>query len=130
MFDLATFVAQYLGKGGTGDTAQNKGQCVGLIEVWLDANKKPHIWGNAADLLANADVKAYKRVMNIPTNAPPPGAVVCWNSTWGDGAGHTAIVVAANPHALVVFEQNDPIGSPPVVATHNYTGVVGWLVLT
>lgn len=130
MIDLATFIAQYLGQGGTGDTAENKGQCVGLIEVWLDANKKPHIWGNAADLLANADAKAYKRVTNIPTNAPPPGAVVCWNKTWGNGAGHTAIVVAANPQALVVFEQNDPTGSPPVVATHNYTGVVGWLVLT
>jgi hypothetical protein len=108
MIDLATFISQYLGKANTGDTGPNKGQCVGLIEVWLDANGKPHIPGNAVDLLANADPKVYKRTNNIPTNAPPPGAVVCWA-------------------ALVVFEQNDPTGSPPMVATHNYNGVAGWL---
>jgi len=128
--DLATFISDYLGKANTGDTPQNAGQCVGLVEKWLDVNKKPHIWGNADQLLANADPKVYKRVTNIPTNHPPPGAVVCWNNAWGGGAGHTAIVVASNVMALVVFEQNDPIGSPPVVATHNYSGVAGWLVFS
>jgi len=98
-----------------------------LIEAWLDVNNKPHIWGNADQLLANADPKVYKRTVNIPTNYPPPGAIVCWDSSWGGGYGHTAIVVAANVNALVVFEQNDPDGSPPVVATHNYNGIVGWL---
>jgi hypothetical protein len=127
MVDLATFIGKYLGRANTGDTPQNRGQCVGLIEAWLDENHKPHIWGNADELLANADLKVYKRVTNIPTNHPPPGAVVCWGNTWGGGAGHTAIVVAANVNALVVFEQNDPTGSPPVVATHNYNGVQGWL---
>lgn len=127
MVDLAGFISKYLGKVTTGDTLQNAGQCVGLIEMWLDANGKPHIWGNADQLLANADPRIYKRTMNIPTNSPPPGAIVCWNDTWGGGAGHTAIVVAANVMALVVFEQNDPEGSPPVVATHSYSGIVGWL---
>jgi CHAP domain len=128
MIDLATFITKYLGKANTGDNAANRGQCVGLIEAWLDENSKPHIWGNAAQLLANADPKTYRKTTNIPTNHPPPGAVVCWNSTWGGGFGHTAIVVAANVNALVVFEQNDPTGSPPVVATHNYSGVAGWLI--
>ena len=127
MVDLATFISNYLGKANTGDTPGNLGQCVGLIEVWLDANKKPHIPGNAVDLFANADPKFYKKVANIPTNHPPPGAIVCWNGTWGGGYGHTAVVVASNVNALVVFEQNDPTGSPPVVATHNYNGVQGWL---
>lgn len=127
MADLATFIGQYLGKANTGDTPGNKGQCVGLIEVWLDANKKPHIWGNADQLLANADRKIYKRTTNIPTNNPPPGAIVCWNGTWGAGAGHTAIVVASNVMQLVVFEQNDPDGAPPTVATHSYSGIEGWL---
>ena len=127
MVDLPTFIAQYLGKANTGDTAQNRGQCVGLIEVWLTANGKPHVWGNAADLIANADAKVYKKTTNIPTNVPPPGAIVCWNSSWGGGAGHTAIVVAATVNLLVVFEQNDPTGSAPVVATHNYGGIQGWL---
>jgi len=127
MIDLATFISQYLGKANTGDTPQNAGQCVGLVEAWLDANKAPHVWGNAVDLLANADPKFYKRVSNIPTNFPPPGAIVCWRGTWGGGYGHTAIVVAANVNLLVVFEQNNPIGGAPVVATHNYSGVQGWL---
>jgi len=127
MTDLAAFISNYLGKANTGDTPENAGQCVGLVEKWLDANGKPHIWGNAAELLANANPKVYKRTTNIPTNHPPPGAVVCWNSSWGGGAGHTAIVVASNVMGLVVFEQNDPTGSPPVVATHSYNGVQGWL---
>lgn len=127
MIDLAPFIAEHLGKANTGDTPGNKGQCVGLIEVWLDANGKKHIWGNADQLLANADPKVYKRTTNIPTNHPPPGAIVCWNGSWGDGAGHTAIVVAANVMFLVAFEQNDPTGSPPVVATHNYNGIEGWV---
>ena len=125
MIDLATFISQYLGKANTGDTPQNRGQCVGLIEAWLDANGKPHIWGNAADLIANADPKVYKKVTNIPTNNPPPGAIVCWNSTWGGGAGHTAIVVASNVNLLVVFEQNDPDGSAPVLIFFQSTGQRG-----
>jgi hypothetical protein len=127
MVDLAAFISNYLGRANTGDTPQNRGQCVGLIEVWLTANGKPHVWGNAADLLANADLKVYKLVRNIPTNHPPPGAIVCWNNTWGGGLGHTGIVVASNVNLLAVFEQNDPTGSTPVVATHNYRGVLGWL---
>jgi len=127
VIDLAPFIAEFLGQPNTGDTPENAGQCVGLVEKWLDANGKPHIWGNADQLLANADKRLYKRTTNIPTNHPPPGAIVCWSSSWGDGAGHTAIVVAANVMGLVVFEQNDPTGSPPVVATHGYSGVEGWL---
>ena len=127
MIDLATFIGQYLGVANTGENSVNKGQCVGLIEVWLTANKKPHIPGNAVDLLANADLKVYKMFANKPNNIPPAGAVVCWNATWGGGYGHTAVVVAANVSQLVVFEQNDPTGAPPVVRTHNYNGIAGWL---
>ena len=127
MVDLAKFISQYLGKANTGENSVNKGQCVGLIEVWLTANGKPHIPGNAVDLLANADPKVYKKTVNIPTNVPPPGAIVCWNGTWGGGYGHTAVVVAANVLQLVVFEQNDPDGAPPTVATHPYSGIQGWI---
>lgn len=127
MINLATFISQYLGKANTGENPVNKGQCVGLIEVWLTANGKPHIPGNAVDLIANADPKFYRKVVNIPTNVPPPGAIVCWNGTWGGGYGHTAVVVAANVLQLVVFEQNDPFSAPPVVATHSYNGIQGWI---
>lgn len=127
MVDLALFIRQYLGKANTGDTPGNLGQCVGLIEVWLDANKKPHIPGNAVDLLANADLRIYRRTTNTPNNYPNPGSIVCWDGTWGAGYGHTAIVVASSVLQLVVFEQNDPDGAPPLVATHDYAGVEGWL---
>src|SRR5664279_5649780 len=126
MIDLTTFMAMYLGIAHTGDTPANKGQCVGLVEQWLDAQKRPHIWGDAKDLLANAG-SGYRVTRNGPTNAPAPGNVVCWDSTWGAGAGHTAVVVAANSNYLVVFEQNNPQGSPPIVTTHGYSGVLGWL---
>lgn len=127
MYDLLAFVEQYLAVPNTGDTPENKGQCVGLIEVWLDANKLPHIWGNAKDLMTNATTQFYRVIGNGPTNYPLPGAIVCWDETWGAGAGHTAVVLAANSMHLVVFEQNDPTGSPPLVATHTYQGVLGWI---
>ena len=127
MVNLASFISQYLGKANTGENSVNKGQCVGLIEVWLSANGKSHIPGNAVDLLANADPKVYKKTVNIPTNVPPPGAIVTWNGSWGGGYGHTAVVVAANVLQLVVFEQNDPDGAPPTVVTHPYSGVQCWI---
>jgi surface antigen len=125
--NLADFIAAYLGVADTGDTPENKGQCVGLVEMWLDTNKRPHIWGDACDLLNNASLTVYKVTSNLPRNCPPPGAIVCWNGNWGAGHGHTAIVVAANIYYLVVFEQNNPEGSAPIVATHGYTDVLGWI---
>ncbi len=124
---LIAFIQKYLGVQNTGDTAANKGQCVGLIEVWVDEHHLPHLWGNAKDLLTNADPAHYAVVRNTPTNVPSPGAVLVWGSTWGGGFGHTAVVVAATEMRVVVFEQNDPDGSPPLVATHDYAGVIGWL---
>jgi CHAP domain len=127
MINLAAFISTLLGAPNVGDTPENTGQCVGLIERWLSSNTKPHIWGDAKDLLANADLKIYRIVHNNPTNAPPPGAVVVWDASWGAGHGHTAICVAGNANHLAVFEQNDPMGSPCLVATHDYAGVAGWL---
>ena len=128
MIPLLPFLQRYLGAANTGDTDPNRGQCVGLVEVWIDANKRPHVIGNAVDLLNNAPPASYKVVRNGPNNFPPAGAIVCWDGSWGGGYGHTAIVVAATPLLLAVFEQNDPDGAPPVVATHSYDGVAGWLV--
>lgn len=127
MVDIATFIRLRLGVPNTGDTPGNRGQCVGLVEDWLDANLKPHVPGNAKDLLANADRKVYKVTVNAAYNSPPPGAVVVWGGSWGAGYGHTAVVVAANAEWLVVFEQNDPTGALPRVATHTYAGVIGWI---
>ena len=126
---LLAFIAQYLGRLGTGTTAANKGQCVGLVEAWLAALGKGPIWGNAIDLLANADLKVCTLVRNTPDNYPPAGAIVCWGGSFGGGLGHTAVVLAATRTWLAVFEQNNPAGVPPMVATHLYTGVAGWLIV-
>jgi hypothetical protein len=125
--DLATFISALLSQRNVGDTQENAGQCVGLVERWLDANKKPHIWGDAKDLMTNAPPSVFKVTANLPLNAPQPGNIVCWDSSWGLGHGHTAIVIAANIRSLAVFEQNNPIGSAPIVWTHGYTGVAGWI---
>jgi CHAP domain len=126
---LLDFIQQYFYVPNVGDNPQNKGQCVGLIEVWLDQHKLEHIWGDAKDLLANADPQIYTVVKNGPNNAPPRGAIVVWDRTWGGGYGHTAICVASTPLHLAVFEQNDPDGYPPLLATHDYNGVAGWIVV-
>jgi hypothetical protein len=130
MVDLLAFVQEYLGLPNTGDTAGNLGQCVGLVEKWLDANSLPHIWGNAKDLPDNIDPNVFKYTPNTPTNYPQPGAIVCWDDSWGAGFGHTAIVLAARVMFLAVFEQNNPTGSPPIVATHGYDGVLGWITFS
>jgi hypothetical protein len=111
----------------TGDNAANQGQCVGLVEAWLDHLGKPHVFGNAKDLLREASTAAYMVVVNTPNNFPKPGDIIVWGSTWGNGFGHTAIVLAANVYWVAVLEQNDPTGAMPVAATHGYSGVIGWL---
>ena len=124
---LIKFISLIWGRVLVGDTPENKGQCVGLVEQWLDANLKLHIWGDAKALLVNADPKVYKVTDNTPLNFPPLGAIVVWGADWGNGHGHCAVVVAANASRMAVFEQNNPVGSPPVLATHGYSGVLGWL---
>ncbi len=125
--DLSLFSIRYLGVGNVGENDVNRGQCVGLIEVWLTSQGKPHIPGNAKDLLVGADPKQYRVTHNGPQNYPLPGDIVCWDGSWGGGYGHTAIVVAANAMHLAVLEQNDPTGSPCIIATHDYSGVAGWV---
>ncbi len=126
---LLAFIARYLGATGTGTTVQNRGQCVGLVEAWLATLGLGPIWGNAIDLLTNADLKLYTAVRNAPDNYPPAGSIVTWGPSFGGGYGHTAVVIAATNMHIAVFEQNNPTGSPPVVATHPYTGVTGWLIV-
>jgi hypothetical protein len=124
---LIRFISLYFGRLMVGDTPENMGECVGLIETWLDTNLKPHVWGDAKALLLNADPKVYRVTDNKPDNYPPLGAIVVWGAAWGQGHGHCAIAVAANSSRLAVFEQNNPAGSPPILATHDYSGVLGWL---
>ena len=127
MFNLFGFISTYLGQMNVGDTPENIGECVGLVEKWLDVNGKLHIWGNARELLVNADVRSYRVFKNNPTNVPPAGSIIVWDGTWGNGFGHTAVVIAGNMNHFVSFEQNNPVGHPPTVVEHDYQGVLGWI---
>jgi len=135
---LQQFVAVNIGKPNLGDTPQNKGQCVGLIEVWLDALgvNDPHLWGNAIDLLKNADPSKFDVVYNKPgdtTQFPPDGAVVVLGAPYGkqpDGTylGHTGLSNKSSGVILRLFEQNDPLNGLPQIRQYDYTSCVGWLV--
>ena len=124
---LAAFISKYSGKWSVGNTPENTGQCVGLVEVWMDSLHLPHVWGDAADLLSNANMGSYLRIYNSATNFPLPGDIVVWGPTWGGGHGHTGIAVRAGVMNFTAFQQNDPENSTPHRKFYAYNGVRGWL---
>jgi CHAP domain len=124
---LEGFIDTELGKANAGTNDINRGQCTGLVALWLAACMKPPIFADGKDMLTNASPTAYHIEVNTPINYPISGDVVAWNANFGAGHGHTAIVLAANVGGVVVFEQNNPDGAPPLVTTHDYTDVLGWL---
>lgn len=115
---MESFITNYNGDHGVGNTAANKGECVGLVMVWLASIGAPHIWGNACDLPANADRNAYTITPYTPGYVPNVGDAVSWPAGWGGSSvGHTAIVApGTTAKKLVVFEQNDRIDNHNGVA--------------
>lgn len=124
---LSAFIRKYGAVPNVGDTPINRGQCVGLVQQWIDTLALPHVWGNAKDLLANAPVSSYRIFHNSPTNYPSPGDIVVWGESWGGGYGHTGIAVTGHVMDFTAFEQNDPPGSAPRLKVYSYDGVIGWL---
>ena len=122
------FVAKYKGQKNVGNTTDNKGQCVGLVMVWFEAIKTPHIWGHAMDLLKNADKEEYEVIANTPDAVPQKGDVVVWRKGFNGTFGHTAIATGkGDTKTFEVFEQNNPLGSDCHFRTYNYSYVEGWL---
>lgn len=124
-------IKKYFDQPNVGDTPQNKGQCVGLIECYIDDLGLPHDWGNAKDLLADADTTKFTVVKNNPSDTsqfPPIGAIMVLDGTWGNGDGHTGVVVFADGIVYAMLEQNNPTGHKPQILTHDYKGVLGWLI--
>lgn len=109
---MDNFITQYNGKTGVGDTSGNKGQCVGLVEVYFDTLGLPHIWGNACDMPNNADRGSFDVVNNSSTYVPPVGSAVVYPAGWGGSSvGHIALVAPGTTvNKLKVFEQNNKIG--------------------
>jgi len=128
---LYDFILQYFDQPNVGNTPENKGQCVGLVSVAMDALKIPHEWGNAKDLLANANTQYFEIILNSVSLIPSPGDILVYGSNYGGGDGHTALCVFASEMKLVRFEQNNPTGSNPILSTvaydNNVNGLLGWL---
>lgn len=132
---LQTFEAQYTGVANVGDTPQNLGQCVGLIEKWLDVFNLPHIWGNAIDLPANAPAANYTVINNTPTGSPSPGDVFVLKEPYGatlqNGQtvylGHCGVVIVADLNQVTMFEANDPLGAAPQIKSYSYTNDCQWI---
>lgn len=122
------FLAQYNGKTNVGNTPENKGQCVGLASVWIDALKGPHVWGDAKDMYQNADTNFFEKIPNSLTAVPRKGDIVIWNGTFNRGPGHVAIATGkGDTKTFEVFEQNNPLGSNCHLRTYsNYNYVTGW----
>lgn len=125
---MQEFIAKYNGVGNVGNTTDNRGECVGLVMVWLKDQGLPHVWGHAKDLLINADRNSYNVIDNTPEAVPNPGDVIVWKQGFNNTFGHTAIVTKATVNTFEVFEQNNPLGSPCRLHTYkNYAYVDGWL---
>ncbi len=126
---LQEFIDKYKGKKDIGNTPQNKGECVGLVMVYLADKGLPHIWGNAKDIFYNASPLYFEKIVNSLTAYPEAGDIVVWNENVGGGFGHTAIATGKNNgDAFEVLEQNNPTGVGVRLHTYrNYANVIGWL---
>jgi len=112
-----------------GTNSADNGQCTAIPALWEKENGWPIVPGDAKDTLANAPSSAYEKVDNTPTNCPPEGAIMVWGPSWGEGHGHTGVVVSANAHTFSTVEQNNGDGGLAHVQSHpHYNGVLGWFV--
>ena len=122
-----TFFTKYNGKKNVGNTTENKGECVGLISMWVEELNLPHIWGHAKDLFVNADEKFFTKFLNTPDFIPQEGDIAVWKANPASSFGHTGIVANANLNTFECFQQNDPAGSACHLKTYNYDYIVGFL---
>lgn len=122
------FLGKYEGQGNIGDTPQNTSQCVGLIEVWTDFLGLSHTWGNADDLLANANIQYFQIIPNTPDNIPQAGDIVCFSKEFNGTVGHAGISTGVGDvTSFELFEQNDPLGGVCQKKTYTYQFVQGWM---
>ena len=122
------FLKKYNGQSNVGNTPENKGECVGLVSVWIENLGLPHIWGHAKDLYKNADPKSFEKIPNTPTAVPQKGDIIVWSEKYNGTFGHTGIVTGTgNVNNFEAFEQNDPLGSNCHLKMYSYFAVVGWL---
>lgn len=121
------FFNLYNGKSNVGNTTENKGECVGLSAVWIDALGLPHVWGHAKDLFANADEKFFDKILNTPDAVAQIGDIAVFGISYGK-FGHTGVVhKPIDINTLEIFSQNDPLGSNCHLVKYTYKHIIGWL---
>ena len=130
---LTEFIALYNGKTGIGNTPENKGECVGLVVMWILNLGLTHFYGHARDFFTNAPTPQYSKILNSPDVYPKAGDIMVWSSVVGGGYGHVAVVVESDTNAdtFTVFEQNNPANVPgracEVTTYKSWAGVIGWI---
>lgn len=128
MVSVSQFVSEYNGKFVKSPHGI-LGQCVSVPSEFAILNANPELYGagdGTALQIWNNGVGGYQKIKNVPANQPAPGDFIFFDNTYGNGAGHTGVVVTANLESLVLFEQNDPTGSAAHEETYNYSHVLGW----
>lgn len=128
MADLQAFIAEWNGRYAKWDRGYG-GQCVDIVELWLQANGRP-TWccGNAIDV-ANLRWPGATWTPNCGPCVPSPGDIVVWGSGVGP-AGHVAVFIGGDANSFDSFDQNWPIGSLcHVQHDHTYNSVLGWQAL-
>ncbi len=108
-------------------TGPDAGQCTAIAHYWEKMLGLPIVYGDAKDTLHNATAD-YDRA-DYKGQVPPPGAIMVFDASWGNGAGHTGVVVSATNKSFDLLEQNNPTGAVTGVQTHrSYAGVIGWFI--
>lgn len=125
------FVEKYLGKQIDWDKAYG-GQCVDVYRQYcndLGFKQSPGVVG-AVDIWTSYIKTDFDKVANSATGVPPQGSVVIWDKSIGP-YGHVAVCDSGTTKSFKSIDQNWPTdGGTGVVhyVTHNYNGVLGWLI--
>ena len=125
MPNVQDLINQYNGQV-FGVTGPDSGQCTAVAHAWEQMLGLPIVYGNALDTFDNAPDYLYHKELNTPDGVPAPGAIMVWDAKWGNGYGHTGVVVSANVNTFDVLEQNDGDGGITHVGRHNYADTIGW----
>lgn len=126
---LASWVASVTGRALDVDGAYGP-QCVDLVNDWARRGLGvPTFVGDVAARLIPARPGYWSWVPNGPVNYPLAGDVVIWHPNLQAAigpAGHTAVVLVADPRQLVTLDQNWAGHPEARMAVHGYPGVAGW----
>lgn len=125
---LQEFFNKYNNQPNVGNTAENRGECVGLVMKWIQTLSLPTFYGHAKDLYSNAPNEYFAKILNTPEAIVQEGDIVVWGARYNGTYGHTGIAKGkADVNNFDCFEQNDPLGSKPHIKKYNYAYIIGWL---